>query len=248
MRKEIALVNCEPKIINTAYMQISKYHKEKGDKVEWFNEIKDYIKPYDHIYFSSIFTFTPKPKWIFKDKRVRYGGTGFDPYNKLPEEIEECNYDYSIYPNCEFSIIWFSRGCIRNCSFCIVRKKEGYIHSVEPKNLNPKGKWIRVMDNNFFANPIWREAIEKIKEWNQHVIFDGIDVRLLDEEQLKALTEVKIKGQIHIAWDNPKEKINKHIERIINLNIIKPYRFMCYVLVGYNSTIKEDLYRIEEIN
>ena len=39
------------------------------------------------------------------------------------------------------------------CPFCLVREKEGYIQTVEPVELNPKGKWIEVLDNNFFANP-----------------------------------------------------------------------------------------------
>lgn len=38
-------------------------------------------------------------------------------------------------------------------SFCLVRNKEGYIRAVEPVELNPKGNWIEVLDNNFFANP-----------------------------------------------------------------------------------------------
>ena len=33
------------------------------------------------------------------------------------------------------------------------REKEGYIQAVEPVELDPKGKWIEVLDNNFFDNP-----------------------------------------------------------------------------------------------
>ena len=55
--------------------------------------------------------------------------------------------------NNAFSLQFFSRGCIRKCPFCLVREKEGYIRAVEPVELNPEGKWIEVLDNNFFANP-----------------------------------------------------------------------------------------------
>jgi hypothetical protein len=65
------------------------------------------------------------------------GGTGFDIKSKLPSEIENENYDWSLYPDCDFSIVWFSTGCIRNCPFCVVPRKEGIIKSVKPKNLNP---------------------------------------------------------------------------------------------------------------
>ena len=112
---------------------------------------------YDKVYAFSLFDFTPK-SYVRKD--MICGGTGFDIKSKLPAEIEACDLDYSIFPDCDYSIIWFSRGCFRNCPFCVVREKEGYIHPVKPKNLNPNGKFIKVMDNNFFANPEWRSAVD----------------------------------------------------------------------------------------
>ena len=237
----IALYNLEPKIVNSAMMQVSYYHKQKGDQVSFYSPLLH--NSYDKIYAFSIFDFTPK-NYITQDMIV--GGTGFDPLIKLPQEMEDCFYDWSLYPDCDYSIIWFSRGCIRNCSFCLVREKEGYIHSVEPKNLNPKGKFIKVMDNNFFAHPSWREAIKQLQEWNQPVDFQGVDVRLLDQEQLDLLSNMKIwRSSIHIAWDFPKIDLRKKLDEIIKF--IKPSKLTCYVLVGYNSTLSEDLFRIDEI-
>ena len=78
----------------------------------------------------------------------------YDIAGRLPEAVENSRMmDYSIYPEYPFSLQFFSRGCIRKCPFCLVREKEGYIQTVEPVELNPKGKWIEVLDNNFFANP-----------------------------------------------------------------------------------------------
>lgn len=144
----MGLYNLEPKIVNTAMMQVSQYYKEKGDTVEEYSPL--YHNTYDKIYAFSIFDFTPKD-YVRKD--MICGGTGFDIKSRLPLEIEECNYDWSLYPDCDYSIVWFSKGCIRNCPFCVVREKEGKIYSVEPKNLNPNGKYIHVQDNNFLANP-----------------------------------------------------------------------------------------------
>ena len=136
MNKKIGLYNLEPKINNSAMMQVSYYHKHKQfDQVELYNPRKH--DSYDKIYAFSLFDFTPKDS-VTED--MICGGTGFDITKKLPSEIEKCDLDYSIFPKCDYSIIWFSRGCIRNCPFCVVRKKEGKIHSVKPKNLNPKGK------------------------------------------------------------------------------------------------------------
>ena len=221
-------------------MQVSAYHKTKGNQVYTYYPVLH--DSYDRVYAFSIFTFTSK-KYIKKDMIV--GGTGFDPTIKLPEEIEEAPYDWSLYPDCDYSIIWFSRGCIRNCPFCVVREKEGYIHSVKPKNLNPNGKYIKVMDNNFFANPEWRQAINQLQEWKQKVDFQGVDVRLLDQEQCESLNSLKIKGWIHIAWDFPNIDLRDKLDALATW--IKPSRFVCYVLVGYNSTLEDDLYRIDEL-
>jgi len=237
----IGLWNLEPKIENTALMQVSQFHKQCGDQVEFYSPLFQY----DKVYVFSLFSFTKKPK--LKPNMIA-GGTGFNVVLRLPLEIEQSDLDYSIYPNCNTSYIWFSRGCIRSCPFCIVHAKEGNIQSVEPKNLNPNGKYLSVMDNNFFANPKWREAVEQIKVLNHPVHFpNGIDLRILDQEQCEALQNIKLysKKRLHIAWDNPRDKLQ--IERGIDLltKYIKPYKIMCYVLIGFWSSQEEDLIRVE---
>lgn len=237
----IALYNLEPKRENTAMMQVSQYHKQQGNEVELYKPVL--YTTYDKIYCFSIFKFTDKST-VTKD--MICGGTGFDETIKLPQEIAECDYDYSIYPACETSYVWFSRGCIRKCSFCIVSKKDGYIRSVPLKNLNPNAKYITVMDDNFFANPSWRHSIAKLKEWNLPVRFEcGIDVRLFDKEQGEALQSIKLYKQIHIAWDNPRDNLLPKIKELTEY--IKPYRIMCYVLIGYWSTQDQDLMRVKEL-
>ena len=182
----IGLYNLEPKVCNSAMMQVSQYHKQQGDNIYIYSPL--FHDFYDKVYAFSLFDFTDKG-YVRPDMIV--GGTGFDVKSRLPKEIEDCDLDYSIFPECDFSMIWFSRGCIRNCPFCVVREKEGYMHSVAPKNLNPNGKYIKVMDNNFFANPDWRDAIKQLQEWDQKVDFQGFDIRLFDEEQGEAITSLK---------------------------------------------------------
>ncbi len=234
---KIALYNLEPKIVNAAMMKVSQYHKNKGDLVEIYYPFLNKI--YDKIYAFSIFNFTDKG---YVKKEMICGGTGFDINSRLSEEIESCNYDWSLYPKCDFSIIWFSQGCIRDCAWCIVRKKEGLIHSVKPKNLNPKGRFVKVMDNNFFANTEWRKAIKQLRSWNQPVDFQGVDVRILNREMCNALNSLRHYKQIKIAWDDPKEDLLPKLEEV--LKWIKFSKLMCYVLIGFNSSKEEDMYRI----
>lgn len=236
----IGLYNLEPQIVNTAMMQVSQYWKQEGAEVEIYSPL--FHDRYDKVYAFSIFDFTDKG--YVRSDMIR-GGTGFDVKSRLPAEIEACDYDWSIYPHCDYSIIWFSRGCIRKCPFCVVSEKEGYIHSVEPKNLNPQGKWIRVQDNNFFANPNWREAGEQLLEWNQSVDMQGIDVRLFDDEQGELLKALKFHYPIKIGWDNPRENLDEKFEHL--LEYVHPRSINCYVLIGFWSTEEEDLYRVNHL-
>ena len=237
----IGLIDIEPNIINTALMQVSTYHKQRGDIVEWATPLTYHV--YDTLYCSSLFDFTDKSQL---PPHAVCGGTGFDLTTDLPEGVENCDYDYSMYPACDYSIVWFSRGCIRKCPFCVVWKKEGKIRPVEPKNLNPNGTYIKLQDNNFFANPKWEDAIEWLNKTGQKVEFSsGIDARILDGKQCRALQSLRIQGQIHTAWDNPKDDILPKLNILIQY--IKPYRIMCYVLIGYWSTEEQDLYRVETL-
>lgn len=236
----IGLYNLEPKIFNTAMMQVSHYYKSLGHIVETYNHL--FHDEYDWIYAFSLFDFTDK-SMVTKD--MICGGTGFDIEKHLPIEIENCDLDYSIFPNCKTSYIWFSRGCIRDCPWCVVKRKEGLLKSVAPKNLNPNGKYITVVDNNFFANPDWEKAIDWLKEKKQNVEFMGIDARTMDKDMATALNSLKHEKTIKFAWDNPKDDLREHLDLLTS--VIKPYKLMCYVLIGFNSTEEEDLFRINTL-
>ena len=212
----------------------------------WYEPLLDY-EDTDILYISKVFTFTPDYLYLPSKAKIIKGGTGYDYKTKLPEEIE-CitDLDYSLYPNCDYSIIFTTRGCVRKCPFCIVPKKEGLIHDVNVAALNPNGKYIMLLDNNFFANRTWRENIKILKAFNHPIDFNtGIDLRLLTEEQCKALSELKIKV-IHCAWDNYKDK-ELILPRLKMLcKYIKPYKITVYVLVGFENKeiVETDLERV----
>lgn len=234
---KIGLYNLEPAIVNTAMMQVSTYHKLNNDDVYTYSPL--FHDEYDKIYAFSIFDYTDKG-YVRDDMII--GGTGFDIKSKLPVEITKCEYDWSLYPDCDYSILWFSRGCIRNCPFCVVREKEGYIHSVEPLNLNPNGKYVKVMDNNFFANPNWNDSVDYLLGLGQKIDMQGFDIRIFNESQGEALSQLKHHKAFKFAWDNPRDNIDDKIELL--LDYIKPSNLMCYVLIGYWSSPMEDYRRV----
>lgn len=227
---------------NIALMKIASWHRAQGDVVEWCNAFEQY----DRIYKSKVFTFTPDDLTAYQCSDIRIGGTGYDIKSMLPDEINQhTGLSYDLYPQCNFSVQFYSRGCIRHCPFCLVHDKEGTIRPVQPMQWNENAKWIEVLDNNFFANPQWPAAIEDLRKQNMPVKFHGVDIRIMDERQAAALNSLKLHSGVHIAWDLPNIDLTKQLRAMIRH--IKPYRIMCYVLIGYNSTIEQDLFRLNTL-
>ena len=229
---------------NVALMKIASWHRQQGDVVEMAVPMFEH---YDRIYASKVFTFTPDFNELEYDcDDFVKGGTGYDIKSRLPEEIDRhTGLAYDLYPQHPFSVQFYSRGCIRHCPFCLVHDKEGAIHAVEPMEWNPRAEWIEVLDNNFFAGPRWREAVEDLRQQRLPIKFHGVDVRIMDEEQAEALNSLRLKGCIHIAWDLPQIDLTPQLETITKH--LKPYKVACYVLVGFNSTREQDLYRLRTL-
>lgn len=247
---KIRLLAPDSKYPNLAIMKISSYHKSKGDDVKWYDHNNDFLDT-DILYISKIFNFTDEPVELpLNDCKIYRGGTGYDIKGKLPDEIENITQlDWSLYPDCDYSIIFTTRGCIRKCKFCIVNEKEGLIHNIPLTSLNPNGKHIKILDNNFFANPSWRENLKMLKQFNQPLEFNaGIDLRILTKEQCEELAKCKIKS-IHCAWDNYKDKEYILPKLKMLTEYVKPYKILCYVLVGFENKeiVETDIERVETI-
>ena len=238
----VALYPLEPQVQYTSFLQIAQYHKEQGDKLHWYAPVQHYF--FDKVYAASLFTFTPKT--YVRDDMIK-GGTGFDLTTKLPSEIESCGYNYDIYPQCKKSFMRWSYGCPNKCAFCVVHRKEGNIRSVEPKNLNPNGELISVLDNHPFANPDWKQMIKDLVSFNLPVDFSsGVRVQDFNEDQGKALLQLKLR-YLHIAWDIPNENIIPQAQEL--LKFIPKYKVSCYVLIGKPwSNPEEDQMRIDRLD
>jgi hypothetical protein len=114
---------------------------------------------------------------------------------------------------------------------------------------HPKFKKICLMNNNTLEDPRWRETFEEI--WKEKLIMkdmSGYDARLMTEESAECLAKTKWDGAIHTAWDYLKDE--KAVLRGIRLMIaagIRPEIIHCYILVGYDTTEEEDIYRIRKL-
>ena len=232
---------------NLCLMKLSAYHKARGDHVEWWRP----DGRYDRVYKSRVFTDTYSKDTITVANagEVVCGGTGYGPGPNLPDEVEHTYPDYSIYP--QFSGIaygFLSRGCPRNCGFCLVSDKEGR-RSIQVADLAEfwnGQKEIKLLDANLLACPDHEKLILQLAESRAYVDFSqGLDIRLITPDNVALLNRVRTKA-IHFAWDNPDIDLTPDFRRFLELTAIKNVRKRkVYVLTNYGSTHEQDLYRVE---
>lgn len=268
----IGLIDIDSKIPNLALMKISNYYKGLGEEVECVQENKEYKK----IYASTIFTRSKDKVEKLIEKygdKIEIGGTGCDIKKELPIGIEKTKPDYDLYSAQEIAarmkgimtkgkklkkateivnagMGFTSRGCVRNCGFCFVPKKEGKFRQETPiaEIINPKSNIIILHDNNLTADPNCIEKLHEIRDRKLIVdINQGCDIRLMTEDIAKAMSEVKHLRSLHYAWDlmSFEKQVMEGIKTLSKY--IKPYRHMCFILVGFNTTFEEDMYRFRKL-
>lgn len=241
---------------NLPLMKLSAHHKINGDVVEWYNPLITWKYPYDKVYMSKVFTFTPDYLHPVNAGEIIRGGTGYyypDGGQPLPEEIEHIYPDYSLYPEYTKNTAYgfLTRGCPRGCGFCIVGKKEGR-RSQKVADLSEfwRGqKNIELLDPNMFSCPDWKELSEQIIESKARINFDqGCDIRTIDEEKTAHIMQMNIK-QIHFAWDRYEDKgeIVPKFRMFKELTGWDKRKMTVYVLVNYDTTMEQDLERIYTI-
>lgn len=231
---------------NLALMKISAWHKTQGDDVEWWNGLKHY----DRVYQSKVFdaTYTPDNPYCIMADEVIQGGTGYDLNNKLPDEIEHIMPDYSLYGITDTAYGFLTRGCPRGCPFCIVAQKEGR-KSVKVADLSEwwsGQKYIQLLDPNTLASRGHMELLKQLADTGAEVDFNqGVDCRLLTEENILALNAVNTK-MIHFAWDMMKESgaVLKGLELYKRFGKLDERHTRVYVLVNYDTAMDENLERI----
>lgn len=249
---------------NLALMKISAWHKARGDTVEWWFPLEHY----DIVYVSKVFgdEYSTMDTTAIQADKIIYGGTGFalsivdgkEVYEKandgdLPYEIEHTFPDYSLYPNMTKNTAFgfLTRGCPNNCEFCIVSKKEGRV-SKKVADLNDfwnGQKNIKLLDANILACKQHIDLLQQLADSKASVDFtQGLDAKFINEENLKVLQQIKIK-MIHFAFD-----FMKNENRIISgLKLAKEQlqlderNSVVYMLTNFNTTIKDDIYRVKRI-
>lgn len=232
-------------IPSLALMKLSAWQKGMGNKVAYYPSIKFYRRKSAQVHFASLLFSRNKATL---PAGVIAGGPGYDPRLMLPREADESFPDYSIYPELRESFGYTYRACSRRCSFCCVGKSplwnDTRHHSIY--SFHPRG-WTRInlLNNNTLQDPRWTETFEEIGAAGL-TVFDhnGYDVRLLDEAKARLLGSVKWGGLIHFAFDRMEDEAAVIKGADLAARYIGPRRCCFYVLVGYDTTLAQDLYRV----
>lgn len=206
----VGLVDVDSKIANLALMELSAYHKAKGDSVSLYTHRLpngtfrrtvplDQIRDFDRVYQSCIFTWNADEsrrveKW-WRTPDLRVGGTGYD-HGKAAGDRARLDWgglepmpDYSIY-GVDYATGFCNRGCNRKCEFCDVWRKEGTIKTANyrhPSVWVPDGfKKAMLLDNDPALYPFEQQA--EIYRWFKEAgvrcsITQGFDIRCVAQDE-----------------------------------------------------------------
>jgi hypothetical protein len=244
------------------------------DKEKCYKKLE---RQYDIIYITSLFTYQAYYvidsiryfKNKFANARIRVGGimatlmpeyikqkTGIRPHIGLLRGAENCPPDYSLDPRLPYSLSFTTRGCPRNCSFCAVKKHEPKFTVKEnwPQDIDVTKRKIIFWDNNWLASPNFEKDVKKLIKFRKAGVTDidfnqGLDCRLLSEDKVKLLSQIKIKP-LRLAFDNCSEEgyIQEGI-RLAQKHGFKDIRvYVLYNCQDDNDTPEYFYYRIDEIN
>jgi len=253
-------------------LKLISYYRSWADEIKYVRgHVRDQSFIPNKIMITSLFTYAWKPVHkaieyyhdLYPNSEIHVGGIYASilpnniqksyPYVKIHQGLfnkaEDFIPAYDVlneidkWKNWDSSIIFSSRGCIRNCPFCIVPKLEGTIRSVIDdiwSHINSDYKKIILWDNNFLANPKWRDVLFELKELGYKVDFNqGLDARLINEENASLLAELKM-PQIRFAYDwlGERDAVKKAVS-IMNQNGIKGRNIFIYTLFNFFDPINK---------
>lgn len=254
-------------------LKLSAYHKARGDIVQLVRGIQPITIAPNKIYISSLFTYAWKPvhdaigfyinrfpradtvvggiyatlcadhlENAFKDKiRIRRG---------LFEQIDKLMPDYSLVPGWERSIVFSSRGCIRDCPFCSVKalEPEFKAHKSIKHLIYPRHKGIIFWDNNFLGSPFCNNIFNELLSLDLEVDFNqGLDARLITEEVAIWLKRLRIQ-LVRLAYDTLtiRNKLSKAVKMLKDVGF-RGRSIIVYCLYNFQDSPEDFLSRVKEL-
>ena len=237
-KKRILTIAIDGKRPNLALEKVKSYYERLGYVV--VEDYKKLTQKVEKIFVSCLFDWNKKKvdPWLRCGVPVVVGGSGWDEGSKLPEEIEkECpriNYGYT------------SRGCPRRCEWCSVWRREGNFHVVH-KLLDlwdGYSKDITLLDNNILADDYHFHQVcwDAYRHDIRLHFYQGLDYRFVTRSIASSLGMIRHK-RYRFSFDEPKgwDTVDTALNHLSDAGI---HRSQWFVMVGFNTSLKEDLDRI----
>ena len=251
---------------------MATYFRNQGLEIELVRGCKKPRFIPDEIYITSLFTYAWKPvhdavkfyKTHFSKSKVILGGiyasllpehaakSGADViYQGIFEEADACVPAWDLVPEWDGSIIFTSRGCIRNCPFCAVPKIEGKLRetiSSIKSYISPQHTRVIFWDNNILATRHWKNIFEELRKINKWVDFNqGLDARLIDEEIAHQIASLKVKF-VRLAYDykGMRKAVKKAIDNLSNAGV-KKRSIIVYTLYNWEDDPEDFKNRVTEL-
>lgn len=200
------------------------------DKAPALPEEIEHIMPDYHLY----------DEWINIKIAEKLKGKSEQETEKI---LKFCNKEFTYYK--DYSIGFLTRGCFRQCQFCVNRNKKYCVkHSNVAEFMDVTRPRLCFLDDNFFACPEWKAIIEDVKSTGKYFQFkQGLDERLLTEDKIHEMMTWKYDGRKIFAFDNiqDKELIESKLQKMLELYPKGLTSATCfYVLVGYDRNKRWD--------
>lgn len=213
-----------------------------GGYIEWIEGNTAYISVVFSWLLGKAFQ---RAVWLkMQGYEVRAGGPAVSYNPKFLLSVAEIGGEVDALSRHNPEATFTTRGCIRKCSFCIVSKIEPEYKELSDFPIRPI-----VCDNNFLASSRkhFDLVIDRLKPIKGIDFNQGLDSRLLTKYQAERLAELDLYC-VRLAWDHV--GIEKDIMRSIDLLLaagIPKNKIRCYVLIGFDDTPKDALYRLQTL-
>lgn len=251
---KIMLINCSRPNYNLAIEKMKVYFGDKAFEATTVDE--DLFTPYfDVVCLSVIFSWDvpfairQAKAAISKGKKVLIGGggtmvqrnyiereTGVKPIYKVVPELEEVS--------AKFKMVYFTRGCVETCSFCIVPKIEGQAITLNKKSFPAKV----LMDNNLSELP-WEYQEYIVERYLSEGISSvdansGFEPKGINERVVNLFNQLPLRWW-RIGFDTIDEE-RQVLESIRIIKSISKKTLRIYTMIGHEP-IEQCRYRCEKV-
>ena len=255
---KILLINVDNRW-NMAIRRVMTYYTDQGHTVEMRDlglsgyphkrRVKVDAFDFDRVYVSNIFEHNADRVEVVGCLHVEFGGIGSrNPEKRLPAEIESSPPYY--YPDEKTSYGFITRGCIRGCWWCKVPKYEGKLkayNAVEQIVRGIPGEKVKFLDNNILAYPGHCDVFRWLIEHNTRCEFNqGLDFRLVTDENLDLLARLNYMGEYIFAFDDPRyQKLLEKKVQQIKRYIPQPWKLKFYIYHHPDIELSQTVGRVE---